>query len=66
MEKTVDTKTNDGGYVTTTYTDGSWDTRKKDRWGNEIWYTDSTGYWRRERFNAKGEVIYSEDSINGY
>ena len=62
IEKTEITE----GIKVVTHTDGSWVKTKRDRWGNVVWYEDSNGYWRREKFNAKGEVLVSEDAIGGY
>jgi YD repeat-containing protein len=37
----------------------------KDDNGNEIYYGDSDGWWKKREWDDKGNVIYSEDS-NGF
>ena len=37
----------------------------KDKNGNEIYYEDYTGYWRKREHDANGNVIYYENS-GGY
>ena len=37
----------------------------KDKKSNEIYWEDSTGYWRKSEFDSKGNRIYYENSY-GY
>ena len=45
--------------------DGDWEKREYDQYGNKIYYENSDGYWHKKEYDTNGKLIYYEDS-NGY
>ena len=42
--------------------DGDWEKREYDQYGNKIYYENSDGYWYKKEYDTNGKLIYYEDS----